>query len=142
MNTASARIPHISNTQRLLIIIPIMFTALLLLWSLTQMVDKTNPTNTDAIFTPAQTERTPSDNAMFNKDGIKVANGNTLMTTAAILIFLNFLFSIIELPHFFFTKACNRYYKYQSKNHHCTRQKRKQLKSCTVASCGKIMQRT
>ena len=50
-------------------------------------MDSANPTNTDTIFTPAQTERTPLDNVMFSKDGIKVANGNTLMTTAAILSF-------------------------------------------------------
>jgi len=69
------------------------------------------PTNTDNIFIPAQTERSPSDNVMFSKDGIKVVNGNTLMIIATTLSFLNFLFSIIKLPDFFFSKACYRHCK-------------------------------
>lgn len=59
MNKARAMIPPISNTQKLLMIVEIMFIALRLSLFLMQVIESINPVKTETIFIPAHTERTP-----------------------------------------------------------------------------------
>ena len=87
MNKARAMIPPISNTQKLLIIVEIMFIVLRLSLFLMQVIESINPVKTETIFIPAHTERTPSVNVIWNKTGIKVISGKMLIINAAILNF-------------------------------------------------------
>lgn len=70
MNKARAMIPPISNTQKLLMIVEIMFIALRLSLFLMQVIESINPVKTETIFTPAHTERTPSVNVIWNKSPV------------------------------------------------------------------------
>ena len=52
MNKARAMIPPISNTQKLLMIVEIMFIALRLSLFLMQVIESINPVKTETIFIP------------------------------------------------------------------------------------------